>query len=82
MVYIDRIIATFVDLLGEVRHDLRHPHAGLAALGELVRAAHQPAGILGSGKVGGYFVEIGFTVMLIEDRFRIEQIHLGSARHA
>ena len=33
---------------------------------ELVGAAHQPAGLLGPGQVGGHFVEIGFAVVLIE----------------
>ena len=66
-----------VCLLRETRHEIRNPHAGLAMLRKLERAAHQAAGLLRSGKVGGDLIEIGFAVMFVEHRFGIEKIHLA-----
>lgn len=60
-----------------MRHHLRHPHPRLAVPAELVRAAHQAAGLLGSGEVRRHLIEVQLSVVFVEHRLRIEQVHLA-----
>jgi hypothetical protein len=68
-----------IDLAGQVRHGIGHPHAALAMLSELERAAHQCAGATRVLDFAGDLAEVRVAVVLVEHRLRIEQVHLAGA---
>ena len=68
-----------IDMPGQVRHGIGNPHATLPMPGEPERAAHQRAGTLRAFHLASDLVEVFFTMMLVEERLGIEQIHLAGA---
>ena len=74
--------ADIVDAPGKVRHQIRKPDPRLTVLCELERAPHQSAYLFRYGQIGGNLVEVGLSVVLVQERLGVEQVHLaGTAVH-
>ena len=72
-----------VHLPGQMRQDFRQPDARLPVPGELEGAAHQGPGLFRVLHVGdGHLVQVGLSVMLVQQGLGVEQVHLaGPAVH-
>ena len=67
---------------GQMGHDLGDPGTRLTVLGELEGTAQQPAGLLRRRHIHGDLVEVGLSMMLVQHRLGIQQVHgAGAAIH-